>query len=165
MEIADPQLSLLYSISRIAFRRAALTSALSSKASSRCSALASASSSTLHSGHRFANPGLSGFNSNSSEQILQTLIGKGIKHLSTLNDSVLSDSTTWPQLYLRIRQNNSPTSHAEPTNFTLCTPAFLTGPVCAPNIAELPLAGKKYPSKTKRFLIYSLHQLRRKEGP
>ena len=35
-EIAQPQLSLLYSISRIALRRAAFTAALSSKASSGC---------------------------------------------------------------------------------------------------------------------------------
>jgi hypothetical protein len=35
-------------------------------------------SSALHSGQRLAKPGLSGFNSNSSEQMAQTLIGKGI---------------------------------------------------------------------------------------
>jgi hypothetical protein len=35
-------------------------------------------SSVLHSGQRLAKPGLSGFSSNSSEQMAQTLIGKGI---------------------------------------------------------------------------------------
>jgi hypothetical protein len=38
----------------------------------------STDSSVLHSGQRLAKPGLSGFNSNSSEQMAQTLIGKGI---------------------------------------------------------------------------------------
>jgi hypothetical protein len=40
------------------------------------------------------------------------------KHLSTLKDSVLCDSTTWPRRYLRIRKNQ-PASLAEPANFTL----------------------------------------------
>ena len=35
-------------------------------------------SGALHSGQRLAKPGLSGFSSNSSEQIAQTLIGKAI---------------------------------------------------------------------------------------
>jgi hypothetical protein len=38
----------------------------------------SVDSSVLHSGQRLAKPGLSGFSSNSSEQMAQTLIGKGI---------------------------------------------------------------------------------------
>jgi hypothetical protein len=36
------------------------------------------SSASLHSGQRLAKPGLSGFNSNSFEQMLQTLMGKAM---------------------------------------------------------------------------------------
>jgi hypothetical protein len=64
----------------MAWRRAALASVwfLRSSASMRCFVTGSADSSALHSGQRLAKPGLSGFSSNSSEQIAQTLIGKGI---------------------------------------------------------------------------------------
>src|SRR3984957_3062020 len=51
---------------------------LRSSASMRCLETGSVNSSALHSGQRLAKPGLSGFNSNSSEQMAQTLIGKGI---------------------------------------------------------------------------------------
>jgi hypothetical protein len=58
---------------RIASRRAALAP-LSPFSGSADFAPASVSSS-LHDGHRFANPGFPGFNSNSSPQTTQTLIG------------------------------------------------------------------------------------------
>jgi hypothetical protein len=51
---------------------------LRSSASMCCLVTGSVNSSALHSGQRLAKPGLSGFNSNSSEQMAQTLIGKGI---------------------------------------------------------------------------------------
>ena len=54
---------------------------LRSSASMRCCVSPSVASGVLHSGHRFAKPGLSGFSSNSSEQIVQTLIGNAI-HLN-----------------------------------------------------------------------------------
>jgi hypothetical protein len=51
---------------------------LRSSASMRRLVTGSVDSSALHSGQRLAKPGLSGFSSNSSEQMAQTLIGKGI---------------------------------------------------------------------------------------
>src|ERR1700722_10866070 len=64
----------------MAWRRAALASVwfLRSSASMRCLVTGSVDSSALHSGQRLAKPGLSGFSSNSSEQMAQTLIGNGI---------------------------------------------------------------------------------------
>src|SRR5271156_2727481 len=44
----------------------------------------SVDSSALHSGQRLAKPGLSGFSSNSSEQMAQILIGKGIISMISL---------------------------------------------------------------------------------
>lgn len=52
---------------------------LRSSASIRCCVSLSVDSGALHSGQRLAKPGLSGFSSNSSEQTVQTLIGKGIR--------------------------------------------------------------------------------------
>src|SRR5215475_12523510 len=70
------QLSLRYRRSRIAFRLSAFASR--SPVSIRPSVGESAESGSLHAGQRFANPGLSGLSSNSSEQTTHTLIGKGI---------------------------------------------------------------------------------------
>jgi hypothetical protein len=53
-------------------------SPLRSSASMRRLVIGSTDSSALHSGQRLAKPGLSGFSSNSSEQMAQTLMGKGI---------------------------------------------------------------------------------------
>jgi hypothetical protein len=41
----------------------------------------SSASEILHAGQRLAKPGLSGFSSNSSEQTVQTLMGKGMASL------------------------------------------------------------------------------------
>ena len=73
----------------MASRRASLASAAvlrSSAVMRRLSlvpgvALVASACSTLQSGQRFANPGLSGFSSNSSEHKAQTLIGNGITSL------------------------------------------------------------------------------------
>src|SRR6185312_7508863 len=67
-------------MSRIAFRRAALISValLRSSASTPLSILVAVASGWLHSGQRFANPGLFGFSSNSSPHSTQILMGKGI---------------------------------------------------------------------------------------
>ena len=51
---------------------------LRSSASMRRGVIGAVGSGVLQSGQRSANPGLSGFNSNSSVQTLQILIGKGI---------------------------------------------------------------------------------------
>lgn len=62
--------------------RAALASLafLRSSASMRCLVVGSlVDSGVLHSGQRLANPGLSGFSSNSSEQTAHILMGKGIQ--------------------------------------------------------------------------------------
>jgi len=48
-----------------------------------CLLLDSALSGVLQSGQRLAKPGLSGFNSNSSEQMAQTLMGKGMAFIIT----------------------------------------------------------------------------------
>jgi hypothetical protein len=56
----------------------ASVSFLRSSASMRRLVTGSIDSSVLHSGQRLAKPGLSGLSSNSSEQMAQTLIGKGI---------------------------------------------------------------------------------------
>src|SRR5271155_2367502 len=71
----------------MASRRAALASAsvLRWSASFRSLVAVSPDSSTLQSGHRFANPGLSGFSSNSSEQIAQTLMGKAMATSIVIN--------------------------------------------------------------------------------
>jgi hypothetical protein len=45
--------------------------------------MGSSFSGALHSGQRLAKPGLSGFNSNSSEQMVQTLMGNGIETPNT----------------------------------------------------------------------------------
>lgn len=62
----------------MALRRSAFASASALRSSAlRCRFSWSFSASgSLHSGHRFANPGLPGFNSNSSPQTTQVLIGK-----------------------------------------------------------------------------------------
>ena len=67
------QLSLRYSRLRIASRRAALAplSALSGSPDFD----PELASSSLHDGHRLANPGFPGFNSNSSPQATQVLMG------------------------------------------------------------------------------------------
>jgi len=74
------QLSFRYSKFFIASRRAAFTSLSLRRSSASMLSFDSASfcSASVQSGHRFANPGLSGFNSNSSEQITQTLIGNAM---------------------------------------------------------------------------------------
>ena len=69
----------------MAWRRASLASrwVLRSSAVSCClePGVGVVDSSALHSGHRLAKPGLSGLSSNSSEQMAQTLMGKGIAGL------------------------------------------------------------------------------------
>jgi len=54
-------------------------------------------SGALHSGHRLAKPGLSGFSSNSSEQTVQTLMGKLIQSMITEVIIGLSEAfeSTW----------------------------------------------------------------------
>src|SRR5215469_9290193 len=68
-------------MSRIAFLRAVFISItlLRSSASIGSSCVLSLASGALHSGQRLAKPGLSGFNSNSSPQTMQVLIGNGIQ--------------------------------------------------------------------------------------
>jgi hypothetical protein len=51
----------------------------SSALSTRFSFAGSTASGSLHAGHRLAKPGLSGFSSNSSEQMAQILMGKAIE--------------------------------------------------------------------------------------
>ena len=70
----------LYSMSLIAARLAAFASRelFNSSASIRPLLTGSSASGTLQFGQRFANPGLSGFNSNSSSHTEQILMGKGI---------------------------------------------------------------------------------------
>jgi hypothetical protein len=65
----------------MACRRASFFSLafLRSSASMCCLDVGAAASSALHSGQRLANPGLSGFSSNSSSQMAQILIGKAIR--------------------------------------------------------------------------------------
>src|SRR5690242_7260379 len=75
---ANPQLSLRYSRLRIASRRAAFAP-LSVFHPSPAFEPDSAASSSLHDGHRLAKPGFPGFNSNSSPQTAQTLIGNVIR--------------------------------------------------------------------------------------
>jgi len=64
----------------MAWRRASLTSLadLRSSASILRWDLGALDSGVLHSGQRLAKPGLSGFNSNSSPQTVQVLIGNAI---------------------------------------------------------------------------------------
>ena len=66
----------------MAWRRASFASlaVVRSSADMLCLALESAASaaSSVHWGQRLAKPGLSGFSSNSSLQMTQTLMGKGI---------------------------------------------------------------------------------------
>jgi hypothetical protein len=61
----------------MAFRRSAFASPMRSKGSVLGSE-PSVTSGSLQAGQRLAKPGLSGFSSNSSEQITQILIGNGI---------------------------------------------------------------------------------------
>lgn len=67
----------------MAFLRASFASAmfLRSSASIRRFSTGSMASGVLHSGQRLAKPGLSGFSSNSSLQMIQTLIGNAIRCL------------------------------------------------------------------------------------
>src|ERR1700728_250542 len=65
----------------MAFLRASFTSLPRPSAPTAPCVSASFASGALHSGQRLAKPGLSGFNSNSSEHTTQTLIGKAITHL------------------------------------------------------------------------------------
>lgn len=62
------------------WRRASLASARLRRSSASMVVLVSApvASGSLHSGQRFAKPGLSGLSSNSSEQTAQVLMGKGM---------------------------------------------------------------------------------------
>ena len=52
-------------------------------------------SGSLHAGHRLANPGFPGFNSNSSEQTTQTLIGNAI--LAIILSTTARDSPQFPE--------------------------------------------------------------------
>jgi hypothetical protein len=90
---------LLYSKSRIAFRRAAFTSlaALRPTGSRWFSAAVPVASGSLHEGQRFANPGLPGLSSNSSEQMTQILIGNGI--CFNVNADPLSLLTALPVIW------------------------------------------------------------------
>jgi len=76
--------SFRYSRSRIAFRLSAFASDSDFRSSALRCRLSSSGvpSGALHSGHRLANPGLSGFNSNSSPQTTHVLIGKLIPYHS-----------------------------------------------------------------------------------
>lgn len=76
----------------MASRRASFTSLsfLRENASPGRLAGAWSASAALHSGQRLAKPGLSGFNSNSSEQTMQTLIGKAIT-VSRKNTVMIAD--------------------------------------------------------------------------
>jgi len=80
--------SFRYSRSRIAFRLSAFASDSDFRSSALRCRLSSSGvpSGALHSGHRLANPGLSGFNSNSSPQTTHVLIGKLI--LIILSESI-----------------------------------------------------------------------------
>src|ERR1039458_2367400 len=62
-------------------------SALRAAASRRSLAVGSAKSGALHAGQRLAKPGLSGRNSNSSEQMTQVLIGSAIRIHDNAGDS------------------------------------------------------------------------------
>ena len=76
--------SFRYNKFRIAFRRSAFTPAslVSIPPTLARLAASAAASGALHSGHRFANPGLSGRSSNSSSQTTQTFHGNAILHHS-----------------------------------------------------------------------------------
>jgi hypothetical protein len=63
--------------------------------------MGSTDSSALHSGQRLAKPGLSGFSSNSSEQMAQTLIGKGIISMIKRLRPARAAPTSWGVYRLR----------------------------------------------------------------
>ena len=91
------QLSFRYNKSRIAFLRASFASASDLRSSALIPFFAAgpSASGSLHAGHRLANPGFPGFNSNSSEQTTQTLIGKAI--LLIILSTAARDSPQFPE--------------------------------------------------------------------
>jgi hypothetical protein len=87
----------------MAWRRASLASRADLRSSASILRLVAGSveagvvdSSLLHWGQRFAKPGLSGFSSNSSLQMAQTLMGKGISTPGIMHSSLaLTPVPTW----------------------------------------------------------------------